>query len=76
MAMICEWFGLKTTHTVFTDLASKPVAMVSGDLISKFAVTVSPSFTPKPWWVSWLSLKTNVVEGFSVWTSKSTASIW
>jgi hypothetical protein len=48
MAMVCEWFGLKTTRTVFTGLASKPVVMVSGDLISKSAVTVSPSFTPKP----------------------------
>jgi hypothetical protein len=48
MVMVCEWFGLKTTRTVFTGLASKPVAMVSSDLISKSAVTVSPSFTPKP----------------------------
>jgi hypothetical protein len=27
-------------------------------------------------WVSWLSLKTNVVEGFPVWASKSAALVW
>jgi hypothetical protein len=26
--------------------------------------------------VSWLSLKTNVVQGFSVWASKLTATVW
>ncbi len=26
--MICQWFSLKTTRTVFSDLASKPVAVV------------------------------------------------
>jgi hypothetical protein len=26
--------------------------------------------------VSWLSLKTNVVQGFSVWASKPTATVW
>jgi hypothetical protein len=26
--------------------------------------------------VSWLSLKTKVVEGFSVWTLKPTATVW
>jgi hypothetical protein len=26
--------------------------------------------------VSWLSLKTNVVEGFPVWTSKSATMVW
>jgi hypothetical protein len=27
----CEWFGLKTTQTVFSGLASKPVVTVSPD---------------------------------------------
>jgi hypothetical protein len=26
--MVCKWFGLKTTRTVFTNLASKPVVTV------------------------------------------------
>jgi hypothetical protein len=39
--MVSEWFGLKTTQTVFTGLASKPVAMVSIGLASKLAATVS-----------------------------------
>jgi hypothetical protein len=32
MATVCEWFGLKTTQTVFTGLASKLVVMVSSGL--------------------------------------------
>jgi hypothetical protein len=35
MATVCEWFGLKTTQTVFTGLALKSVTMVSGSLASK-----------------------------------------
>jgi hypothetical protein len=35
MATVCEWFGLKTTRTIFVGLASKPVATVSGGLASK-----------------------------------------
>jgi hypothetical protein len=35
MAMVYEWFGLKTTRTVFSSLASKLVAMVSPGLASK-----------------------------------------
>jgi hypothetical protein len=58
--MVCEWFGLKTTWTIFTGLASKPVATVSGglatkpavtifsSLASKLVVTVSPDLTSKP----------------------------
>jgi hypothetical protein len=56
---VCEWFGLKTTRTVFTGLtsklvatvftglASKPVATVSSGLASKPAVTVFASLTSK-----------------------------
>jgi hypothetical protein len=33
--MVCEWFGLKTTRTVFAGLASKPVATVFSSLSSK-----------------------------------------
>jgi hypothetical protein len=45
--MVCEWFGLKTTRTVFTGLASKPVAMVSGGLDSKPIMTVSSGLASK-----------------------------
>jgi hypothetical protein len=32
---------------------------------------------PQNWWsVSWLSLKTKVVEGFPVWASKPVALVW
>jgi hypothetical protein len=33
--MICEWFDLKTTRTIFTGLTSKLVATVFSDLTSK-----------------------------------------
>jgi hypothetical protein len=58
--MVCEWFGLKINWTVFTGLASKPVAMVSSglaskpaaavfsNLVSKLVVTVSLSLASKP----------------------------
>jgi hypothetical protein len=45
--MVCEWFGLKTTHTVFAGLASKLVATVSSRLASKPAVTVFSSLASK-----------------------------
>jgi hypothetical protein len=48
MTTVCEWFGIKTTQTVFTGLASKPMAMVSGGLASKTAATVSPGLASKP----------------------------
>jgi hypothetical protein len=47
MATVCEWFGLKTTRTVFVGLASKPVVMVSDSLASKTVVTVFSSLTSK-----------------------------
>jgi hypothetical protein len=48
MATVCEWFGLKTTRTVFASFASKPVTMVSDGLASKPAVTVSTGLSSKP----------------------------
>jgi hypothetical protein len=45
--MVCEWFGLKTTHTVFAGLVSKPVATVSSGLASKPAATVFTGLTSK-----------------------------
>jgi hypothetical protein len=47
MATICEWFGLKTTRTVFAGLTSKPVATVSDGLASKPVVTVFSSLASK-----------------------------
>jgi hypothetical protein len=38
MVTVCEWFGLKTTRTVFSCLASKLVATVSPGLASKLVV--------------------------------------
>jgi hypothetical protein len=47
MAPVCEWFGLKTTRAVFTELTSKPVVMVSDGLASKLAATVFSSLASK-----------------------------
>jgi hypothetical protein len=47
MMTVCEWFGLKTTQTVFTGLASKLVVMVSSGLTSKSAMTVFSGLTSK-----------------------------
>jgi hypothetical protein len=38
MVMVCEWFGLKTTQTVFFGLTSKPIATISPSLVSKSVV--------------------------------------
>jgi hypothetical protein len=45
--MVCEWFGLKTTRTVFVGLASKPVATVFSSLTSKLVAMVSPDLVSK-----------------------------
>jgi hypothetical protein len=47
MATVCEWFGLKTTRTVFIGLVSKLVAMVSSSLASK-PTTVFTGLASKP----------------------------
>jgi hypothetical protein len=70
---VCEWFDLKTTRTVFAGLASKPVVTVFSSLASKLVATVFPIWLQNRWSVSWLSLKTKVVEGFPVWASKLAA---
>jgi hypothetical protein len=48
MATVCEWFDIKTTRTVFTDLASKPVVTVSSGLALKPTATVFTGLTSKP----------------------------
>jgi hypothetical protein len=35
-----------------------------------------PVWPQNRWWVSWLSLKTKVVEGFLIWASKPAALVW
>jgi hypothetical protein len=47
MVAVCEWFGLKTTRTVFAGLPSKLVVMVSSGLASKPAATVFSSLASK-----------------------------
>jgi hypothetical protein len=38
--MVCQWFGLKPIGTVFSGLASKPVAIVSPSLALKLVAQV------------------------------------
>jgi hypothetical protein len=45
--MVCKWFGLKTTQTVFVGLAPKLVATVFSSFASKLVVTVSPGLASK-----------------------------
>jgi hypothetical protein len=45
---VCEWFGLKTTQTVFAGLASKPVVTVFSSLASKLVAMVSSGLASKP----------------------------
>jgi hypothetical protein len=47
MVTICEWFGLKTTQTVFAGLASKPVVTFFSSLTSKLVATVFSSLDSK-----------------------------
>jgi hypothetical protein len=46
--MVCQWFGLKTTGTVFSGLASKSVVTVFSGLASKPVATISLGLTSKP----------------------------
>jgi hypothetical protein len=64
--MVCEWFGLKTTRTVFAGLASKPVAPVSSGLASKHAATVFSSLASKLVATVSLGLASKPVAGFLV----------
>jgi hypothetical protein len=64
--MVCEWFGPKTTRTVFIGLASKLVAMVSSGLASKPVVTVFSNLTSKLVATVSPSLASKPVVGFLV----------
>jgi hypothetical protein len=73
MVMVCEWFGLKTTQTVFTGLASKPLRRFSlvwpenqwrrflAGLASKPVATVSSGLDSKPVTTVFSSLASKLV---------------
>jgi hypothetical protein len=69
--MVCEWFGLKTTRTVFTSLASKLVATVSPGLTSKPVIgfLIEPQNQGGGGFLG-LGLKTGS-SGLVIWASKS-----
>jgi hypothetical protein len=66
MVTVSSGLASKPVVTVFSSLASKLMVTVFSCLASKLVVMVSPALSQNRRWVSWLSLKTNLVEGFSV----------
>jgi hypothetical protein len=76
MVMVCEWFCLKITRTIFADLASKPVEMISGGLASKPTVMVSSGLASKSAATVFSSLASKlVVAVFSSLASKLVATV-
>jgi hypothetical protein len=63
---VCEWFGLKTTRTIFAGLVSKPVAAVSSGLASKSVATVSVGLTSKPAMMVFSGLTSKLVPTISL----------
>jgi hypothetical protein len=59
------WFGLKIGVDSFLWFGLKTGGDSFSGLTSKPVVTIS-----------WLRLKINVVQGFSIWTSKPTITVW
>jgi hypothetical protein len=66
----------KPAATVFPGLALKLVVTVFSSLVSKLVATVSPGLTSKLAVDFLVELQIKVVEGFPVWASKPTASVW
>jgi hypothetical protein len=73
--MVCEWFGLKTTWTVFAGLASKPVATVFSSLASELVATVSPGLASKPVVGFLIEPQNQGDEGFPGLSLKITATV-
>jgi hypothetical protein len=69
---LCQWFDLKTTGTVCQWFDLKTTGTVCQLFDHKTTRTV---WAKHRWSVSWLSLKTKLVEGFSVWASKSITTV-
>jgi hypothetical protein len=61
MSTVCEWFGLKTTRTVFAGLTSKLVATVSSGLAPKTDVIVFTGLASKPVAMVFSSLTSKLV---------------
>jgi hypothetical protein len=77
MATVCEWFGFKTTWTVFISLALKPMVTVSGGLASKPAATVSSGLASKPAMTVFSGLASKpAVTVFSGLASKSVTTVF
>jgi hypothetical protein len=74
--MICQWFGLKSTRTIFVSLASKPVAMVFSGVASKPAAMVFSGVASKPAATVFTGLASKPVATiFSSLTSKLVATV-
>jgi hypothetical protein len=75
--MVCQWFGLKTIETIFSDLTSKLVAVVFFCLASKSVATVFSDLASKPVATFSPDLSSKLVtSSFSVWILKPAALVW
>jgi hypothetical protein len=66
----------KPVATVFSSLASKPVVMIFSNLTSKSMVTVSPDLATKPVMDFFVEPQNQGGRGFLVWISKLVIMIW
>jgi hypothetical protein len=57
-------------------LASKPLGRFSVVWPQKRWQRFLPVWPQNRWCVSWLSLKTKVLEGFPIWASKPATMVW
>jgi hypothetical protein len=57
-------------------LTSKPLGRFSPVCPQNRWQRFLPVWPQNQWWVSWLSHKTKLVEGFPVWASKPATMVW
>jgi hypothetical protein len=76
VAVVCEWFGLKTTRTVSSGLALKPAATVFYSLTSKLVAMVSPGLASKPVVGFLVEPQNKGGGGFSSLGLKTGSSVW
>jgi hypothetical protein len=72
---VCTMHMETRSMSFLVEPQNKGGRFVSG-LASKPLGRFLPVWPQNWWWLSWLSLKTKVIEGFPVWASKLAATVW
>jgi hypothetical protein len=72
---VCTWHMEMRSVGFLVEPQNQGRRFVSG-LASKPLGRFLAVWPQNRWWVSWLSLKTKVVEGFLVWASKLAVLVW